>query len=205
MLAHHDSGGSDRTLLCSKSKSSLVALHHAMARRGHGRRRRRSFNLRRVRVAAENAIGALATLDVVGGNLTGTSTDPYRIMSVSFTYGLSDLGATSDDGQEFGLAHSDYSDAEIEECLEAVNINVGDKIAQERANRLVRTIGQFVGAPGTGAGLNWNDGKRVKTRLNWGMTIGDVLRVWVRNASGTVYTTGATIDVIGDMWVKDAA
>ncbi len=175
-----------------------------MARRGHGRKRRR-FNLRKVRVNALSAIGALASLDVTGADLTGASVNPYRIVSVDFSYSLTNLGATTDDGQEFGLAHSDYTNAEIEECLEAqAAIDIGDKVAQEQSNRLVRTIGQMTGAPGTGAGLSFNDGTPLKTRLNWHISIGDFLRLWIRNGSGIVYTTGASIVTMGNMWIKDS-
>ncbi len=177
-----------------------------MAYKNHGRRSRRKYNLRRVRVATSITIGALAAKDVTSSALTSASASSMRVVSVDFIYGLSDLGATSDDGQEFGLAHSDYTAAEIEECLEAAtSIDPGDKISAEKANRLVRTIGNFVGAPGTGAGLNFNDGQSKKTRLNWLLTPGDTVQLWIRNSSGTVYTTGATVDVMGSMWMKDSA
>ncbi len=177
-----------------------------MARHGKRRSYRRKFNLRKVRIATSITVGALAAKDVTATSLTGTSSSTYRLVSVDFFYGLSDLGAVADDGQEFGLAHSDYTAAEIEECLEAgTSIDAGDKIANEKANRLVRSVGVMVGAPGTGAGLNFNNGNNTKTRLNWLMTIGDSLQLWIRNSSATVYTTGATIDVIGSMYVKDSA
>ncbi len=177
-----------------------------MAYRRHGRRRRRPFNLRRVRVASQLSIGALASLDVVTAATTSTVQDPLRIISVDFAYKLVDLGATADDGQEFGLSHSDYTAAEIEECLEVSgSIDLGNKIALEQANRLVRTIGVMVGAPGTGAGLSFNDGKPMKTKLNWLMSTGDTLNIWIRNGSGVVYTTGADLVVFGDLWVKDAS
>ncbi len=175
-----------------------------MVRKGHGRSRRR-FNLRKVRVAASLAIGALATKDVVAGPGMNTSANPYRLMSVDLAYSLTDLAALIDDGQEFGLAHSDYTAAEIEECLESQGaIDIGDKIAQEQANRLVRIIGQFTGAPGSDGNKDFNDGRKLKTKLNWAMGIGDSLEIWVRNASDTVYTTGSNLVANGDMWVKDS-
>ncbi len=167
-------------------------------------RRSRRFDLRKVHMNTTVSVGALAAADVVESSITAQSTNAYRLISVDFSYGLSDLGATSDDGQVFGLSHSDYTAAEIEECLESQGaIDIGSKIEQEQANRLVRQIGQMVGAPGTGAGLNFNDGMPVKTKLNWYMGIGDQLALWIRNTSGTVYTTGATIDISGVFWVKD--
>ncbi len=175
-----------------------------MAKHGRKPYRRRKFNLRRVRITSSTAVGALAALDLTSGNLVNTSANAYRIMTVDVSWGLADLGATSDDGQEFGLSHSNYTNAEVEACLEAAgSIDQRDKVAQEAANRLVRTIGTFTGAPGTGAGLSFNDGRRVKTKLNWAIGIGDTVNVWIRNGSGTVYTTGATVNAVGDVWIKD--
>ncbi len=175
-----------------------------MANYRRRRRRRRSFNLRRVRVAANTTIGALTGFDVIAGDLTAASANAYRLMSINASYSLANLGATADDGQEFGVAHSDYTAAEIEQCLEAQGaIDVRAKIENEQANRLVRSIGQMTGAPGTGAGLSFNDGRPTTTKLNWAMGIGDKLVLWIRNGSPTIYTTGASIVTNGQVWIKD--
>ena len=168
------------------------------------RRRKRRYNLRKVRISASSALGALAALDVVSNVVINAAADTYRLISVIASYGWSDK-AQIDDGAAFGLAHSDYSAAEIEECLEAVTaIDLGDKIAQERANRLVREIGTITGSTEiTGAGLPFNGGRRVKTRLNWLMSIGDQLQLWIRNGSGVVYTTGSVITIDGEVYIKD--
>ncbi len=177
-----------------------------MARRKTSRRRRRSFNLRKVRVAETIGITALAAGDVITGFLTNASTDPFRLVSVDLNYSVVNLGAAIDDGQEFGLAHSDYTAAEVEECLESqASIDLGDKVAQEQANRLVRSIGRATGSGVTGGGRAFNDGKPMKTKLNWLLSTGDQLNVWIRNGSGIVYTTGAAMSVQGHVWVKDAA
>ncbi len=167
-------------------------------------RRRRKFTLRRVRVNGAVTIGALAALDVTQGAVTVASLNPIRIMSVHASYSISNLGAQEDEGQEFGVAHSDYSAAEIEECLEAASaIDVGDKVAQEQANRLVRSIGIMTGPAAVASGArSFNDGRKIRTKLNWLLGIGQTLNYWVRNGSGTVYTTGATLLVAGDLWVK---
>ncbi len=150
-------------------------------------------------------MGALAALDVTSGVLTNVATDPIRVMSADLTWSLTDLGATADDGQEFGLAHSDYTAAEIEECLEASgSIDRGNKIALEQANRLVRTIGVMTESPGTGAGMGVNNGRPIKTKLNWLLNSGDSLVIWIRNGSQVVYTTGAIVTAQGNIWVKDS-
>ncbi len=171
----------------------------------HGRRRRRSFNLRKVRLVSATAAGALAAKDVTVGPMTNASTNPYRLMSIELAWSLDDIGATTDTSFEFGVSHSNYNAAEVEECLEAeAAIDIGDKVAQEQSNRLVRSIGYMVGEPGTGAGMSFNEGRPVKTKLNWHIGIGNTLNVWIRNGSNTVWTTGAIITSVGQIWVKDA-
>ncbi len=175
-----------------------------MARKPKSRGKRR-FNLWKVRVAEGVGIGALAALSVTANAITVASTDPYRLMSVDLTYKIVDLGAATDDGQEFGLAHSDYSVAEIEECLEAQTaIDRGDKVAQEQSNRLVRSIGVMTGVGIAGGDKSFNDGRSKRTKLNWHMSIGDRLSVWIRNGSGVIYTTGSAIVCQGNIWVKDS-
>ncbi len=174
--------------------------------KNHGRpRRRRRFSLRRVRIAAFVTVGALASLDVTSGSITNAVSDPIRVITADLSISIADLGATIDDGQEIGLSHSDYSAAEIEECLEAAGaIDRGDKIANERANRLVRSLGQVTETASAGAGLDWNGGQPKKIRLNWLLNTGDSITLWIRNGSGVVWTTGATVVVIGSIWVKDS-
>ncbi len=111
----------------------------------------------------------------------------------------------TDDGLQFGFAHSDYTAAEIEECLEnTASMDLGDKIAREQADRWVRVIGAFNGlATAAGGGVQFNDGKPVKINLNWLMAAGDTLNMWMRNSSGTVYLTGSSIATQGSLWVKD--
>ncbi len=169
---------------------------------------RRRFNLRKVRITPELTIGALATKDVISTPGTGAAVGTLRVMSIDMTYNWSNLGATDDDALEFGWAHSDYTAVEIEECLEATaSMDIGDKIAQEQANRLVRVIGSISGAVAgaAGGGATFNDGRPVKTKLNWRLAIGDTMKLWARNGSGTVYTTGSSLVGLGNMWVKDSA
>ncbi len=167
-----------------------------MARKGR-------FNLRKVTVNTELAAGALATKDVVEGAMTFAPSNPYRCISIDLSWSWEDVQAAIDDGCDFGVAHSDYTAAEIEEALEAVgSIDIGDKLAQEKANRLVRSIGT-IEKNATGLSGSFNDGKKLKTRLNWAMGISDVVNIWIRNASGTVWTTGSSLSVAGEMWIKD--
>ena len=171
-------------------------------------KRRRAFpsHLRIVRITSSSAIGALASLDVVANAIISTSANRYRAISFNCSYSWASK-AEIDDAASFGFAHSDYTDAEIEECLEAATaISQGDKVAQERANRLVRQIGTMAGVSSIAAGgAQFNNGMKVKTRLNWLMGIGSTVQLWVRNSSGAVYTTGSTITINGELLLSDKA
>ncbi len=166
----------------------------------------RNYRLRKVRSQANFGIGALAAADVVVGVLSGTLTNTLRVISCNGSWTIINLAAAVDGGFEFGVSHSDYTAAEIEECLEAQSsMDLGDKVAQEQANRLVRTIGTISpeGTALVGGEISFNEGKPVKVRLNWLLSIGDTLNMWVRNGTGTVYTTGSALAFVGELWVKD--
>ncbi len=166
--------------------------------------KKRRFNLRKVRIESGLGIGALAASDVTSSALTATSANAYRVTSVKCSYTIVDLAAAIDGAFQFGIAHSDYTPAEIEECIEATGaIDIGNKVEQERANRLVREIGTISpeGTPLVAGEISYNDGRPVKTKLNWMIGIGDTLVMYVRNGSGAVYTTGSTLKSKGEMWV----
>ncbi len=169
--------------------------------------RRRRFNLRRVRAQANFGVGALAAADVVVGVITAATTGSLRVMSLKMSWTLVNLGAAIDGGFEFGVSHSDYTAAEIEECLESqASMDLGDKIAQEQGNRLVRSIG-VISPKGTaiaGGEVAYKDGQPITTKLNWHLSIGDTLNMWVRNSSVTIYTTGTSLSSFGQIWVKDS-
>ncbi len=162
--------------------------------------RKRRFNLRRVRFDAQIALATTANQVVVTSGLTGTSANPYRCKSVKVTWNLKNL--TPGQGPIlFGYAHSDYSVGEIKECLEVgTSIDRGDKVALEQANRLVRLVGSFDGLLSE---EKFNEGRPMKTKLNWAIGIGDEVSMFIYNDSGGAFTTGAFCDVLGEMWVQD--
>lgn len=169
-------------------------------RKGSGRRRR--YSLRKVRVTPEIALLTLASdvaLSVAG---SGASDAVYRAISMQMTWTYN--GATGGDGPiTVGYCHSDYSVAEIKECLEAqAAVATGNKIALEQSNRLVRIVGTIRAVANAGSALN--DGKPIKTRLNWLITVGDQVNFFAFNENTAALTTGGVINAVGNMWVKDS-
>ncbi len=137
-------------------------------------------------------LGTLAAKTLVANTWDESVTEKSLVSSIVVTWSLDGLVA----GQGpllFGVAHSDYTDAEIEEVIEnASSWNRGDKIAQERAKRLVRIIGDFVGTLDSGTvDVQYNDGKPMKTKLNWSLQTGATLKMWVFNVSDAALTTAA--------------
>lgn len=162
-------------------------------------RRRRRFNLRRVRITPELNLSTLASDTALTNAIQGgTSTAPMRIKSIIATWSVT--GMTAGNGPiTVGYAHPDYSVTEIKECLEAAAaIDLGDKVAQERANRLVRIIGVIDDEE-----ERLNDGLPVKTKLNWLLPAGDTPNMFVFNESTSPLDTGASVKVAGDMWIED--
>ncbi len=161
---------------------------------------RRKFNLRKVRITPEKSLSTLLSDTAIVGDLTGVSANEYRCKSISACWALT--GLTPGEGPiTVGYAHSDYSVAEIKECLEAqAAIDFGDKIAMEQGNRLVRVIGSF--SPEANSALN--DGKPIKTKLNWLIGIGDQVNMFCFNDSPSTLTTGSRVHAVGEMWVQDS-
>ncbi len=166
------------------------------------RRSTRRFNLRRVRITPTQPLGTLAAATALVVGLTGSADGAYRVVSVKQTWSIKEMTA----GQGpilFGYAHSDYTVAEIKESIEAAAaISLGDKIAQEKANRLVRLVGSFQ-PDDTGEQL-FNDGKQVSTKLNWLIPIGKAVNMFCYNDDTSDLTTGGRVSSTGDMWIKDS-
>ncbi len=137
------------------------------------------------------ALGTLASATLIANSWDESVSEKTTVTSVVLTWSLDQL--TSPQGPIlFGLAHGDYSDAEIEQVIENTGSwDQGNKIQQEVGRRLVRVVGQFVAASGsTGAqDVDWNDGVPMKTRLNWVLQTGQTLRMWAYNKSGSSLAT----------------
>ncbi len=162
---------------------------------------RRRYSLRQVRITPEIVLSTLASATAIVSVLTAASTSQYRAISVKATWTIRAL--TGNEGPvTVGYAHSDYTVVEIKEALEAsLSISPGDKVAQERTNRLVRIVGTF----GDADQAVLNDGRPIKTRLNWLITIGQSVNMFAFNDSGSALTTGSSVHLFGSLYVKDAS
>ncbi len=168
-----------------------------MAKNRKGRRRGR--NWLKGTVLEGLALGTLATSTLVSADMSAVNERTY---AASAWLLWSMRGATAGEGPvRVGLAHSDYSDAEIEEYLEATDSwNEGNLVAREVASRKIREVGIFSNE-GTDEVLN--DGKMLKTVLRWILLQGQTITIWAYNASGTnPLTTGQVVGAAGHIWLQ---
>ncbi len=139
----------------------------------------------------------LAAGTLVSATFDEAVTEETLVTSIVASWALEGWTDAAGDGPvEVGYAHSDYSDAEIEAVIEnAGSWDFGDKIDQEISKRLVRKIGQFRSVTGGISVLN--DGKPIKTKLNWRLITGQRLRLWAYNHGSSALTTGAFVHLNG--------
>ncbi len=176
----------------------LMLVGPLMARRS--KRRGRAFTLRPVRMSANSGdLSTLATVTAIRSTLIAAPVgSSYRVMSLKATWSIVPFAA-GDGPLVVGISHGDYSVAQIKEFIEASGaIDLGDKAAQEKANRLIRIVGTH-----TDGQKVLNDGRPIKTRLNWHITQGKALSYFVYNDGAGSLTTGSFHKVNGTAWVKD--
>lgn len=122
-----------------------------------------------------------------------------RVSSLVASYALSNLTPTAGRGPIMVLiAHSDYSLAEIEEYIESTGSWArGDMVAQEIQKRRIRRIGIFDVPTSAAATMRLNEGKPIKTKLNWQLEEGQSLSVVGYNTGAVLATTSPNIKVQG--------
>ncbi len=146
-------------------------------------------------VHEDMSLGTLAATTLVGNVFDEVVNERMLCSSIVSTWNLDNLVA----GQGpivFGVAHSDYSDAEIEAVIENTGSWDTGNLVQSReiGKRLVRTIGTFVGTQGTGTNdIKFAEGRTVKTKLNWMLETGDTLKMWAYNRSVDALSTSAPL------------
>ncbi len=165
--------------------------------KGRGRRRG-GRNWLKGTVLEGLALGTLATSTLVSADM---STVNERTYAASAWLQWSLRGLTAGEGPiRVGLAHSDYSDAEIEEFLEATDSwNEGNLVAREVSSRKIREVGVF---SGESTDETLNDGKPLKTTLRWILLQGQTITVWAYNASGAQLNTGGFVGAAGHVWLQ---
>ena len=159
-------------------------------------------NYIRGNVDEQLSLGTLAAKVMISANFDEVMVEKGRITSLVASWSLSNFTVALGDGPILvGVAHGDYTDAEKEAFIEATGFwDKGDKIAQEVGRRLIRVVGTFrqeVNDVGQGS-VVLNDGKPIKTRLNWPLITGSTLNIWAYNlGTSALASTNPVLSVQG--------
>ncbi len=145
------------------------------------------------------ALSTLATKDLIAAVIgDNPGIEMYAIMA---RLSWSVIGLTEGDGPIWvGLAHEDYTDAEVEAYIENSGSWVfTDLINQEIAKRKIRIVGVC-----SRESPVLNNGIPIDTPLKWLNGDAQTLRFWAYNAGGAVLTTGAVLAATGNVFLRTA-
>ncbi len=168
-----------------------------MPQKRHRKSRRRGGKLVGIPFAVDLSLSTLGNGLVLSANTTTNAFgEDFFLTSVEGVVSLSNV--TVDEGPiTVGFAHSDLSDGEIQEALDAQVMNPDDIIAKERSRRPVRQVGVF---HTNESEENLNDGNPKKMPMKFSIGNGFFLDMWARNRSGSTLTTGAKVSIDGTIF-----
>ncbi len=154
-------------------------------------------------------LSTLGAKVVIGSNITDVLAEEAWLSSCKLIWSLNKWTSGADDGPVLvGVAHSDYTDAEIEAWIEnSGSWETDNKVQQEVARRKIRTVGQFRATEGDTGKTNYvlNDGKPITTKCKWMLGTAQTLKVWAYNAGGSpLATTDPAVRAEGhcNLWPK---
>ena len=175
----------------------------------HPKRRRRMGRYIRGNVDETLALTTLANRTLVAAVFDEVVTERSLISSLVASWAMDDFTAGIDIGPIMvGIAHSDYSAAEIEEYIEnTASWAEADQIGQEVGKRKVRIAGIFGrgGVSGSADHQVLNNGDPIKMKLNWILNAGQTLDLWAFNlGTAAVATTVPDVHVQGhvNLWPR---
>ncbi len=138
-------------------------------------------------------IGTLAGQTLIIDVFDDTVTEKTLITSAVISWSIQGWTPIADCGPLMvGLAHSDYSAAEVEAVIENTGSwDEADLVQQEIASRKVRIVGILrpEAAGSSLEGNRLNNGDPIKTKLNWILNSGQTLDVWAYNMGQVAFAT----------------
>ncbi len=149
-------------------------------------------------INVENDFGGMAAKAINSTDMPDVVLEKTWCSSIVATWTLSNWTPTALAGPIlFGVAHSDYTNAEMEEFIENVESwNEGNLVQQEVAKRKIRIIGHFAAPESAAHDTVFEHGRKVRTKIGWILQTGTTLQVWVYN-TGTMSVATITPSIDG--------
>jgi len=138
-------------------------------------------------------VGTLAAQTLVSVINSDVVTERAWLSSVMVRWSLENVTAGSNIGPLLvGVAHSDYTDAEIEAWVEnSLSWKESDLVGQEVARRKIRRVGVFETPQAVEDAVVLNDGKPIRTKCGWYLATGQSVRWWAYNMGQAAYATSS--------------
>ncbi len=171
--------------------------------------RKTSWQTIEVERATDFGVAGIGASDLAKDVLTAdTADDNFIATSIELAYSM-DIEQAAEPNNvgpiHIGLAKSDYSDAEIEAWVEnASGFTRANLIQQEISKRHIKHVATFTLpqlAAAEQVSVEVNDGKPIKTRLNWRILEGTTISVWIYNAgtSAIPASSGQVLTSVGQI------
>ncbi len=143
------------------------------------------------------ALTTLAATTLVSAVFDETVSEKAWLSSIKASWTLSNFTPGANIGPILvGIAHSDYTDAEIEAWVEqSSSWNEADLVGQEVVKRKIRMVGMFgtAGASDAPAWMALANGKPIRTKCGWMLNTGQTLRQWAYNTGSQAVATTVPI------------
>ncbi len=146
------------------------------------------------------ALGTLAARTGIIKQFDDVVNERTLVSSLQATWAMTDFTSATGDGPIYlGVAHGDYTLAEIEEFIETTNSwDEGNLISQEIAKRKIRIAGIIQSSDAPADVQVLNDGKPVKLKLNWILLQSQTLQAFAYNSgSSALATTDPQVTIVG--------
>ncbi len=153
------------------------------------------------------ALGTLSASSVIISTMAEVVVEKTWLSSVRAAWALQNYTTGTDDGPIMvGIAHSDYSAAEVEEWIEnTAGWSQADLVAQEVGRRKIRKVGIFESPASAAEDSVLNDGKAITTKCNWLLLTGQTISLWAYNmGDSNLATTDPDVHVQGkaNLWPR---
>ncbi len=184
----------------------VMAVLFAIMMAKHGRRRRSMGRYIAGAIDVDFALGTLAAKTLAVLAVSDVVSERTYISSIDCLWSM--IGKTVADNQGpimVGVAHSDYTAAEIEAWIERTNSwKEADLVSREISSRKIRRVGIFNEDVDLGTQV-LNNGRIIKTKLGWILNSGQTIDVWAyNNGSVALGTTDPNVVVSGkaNLWPR---
>lgn len=176
----------------------FTAAFGLLAKRRRGSRRRRFVWLP---VSESMALGTLADATALAAAIVTLGDAGFYLHAVKGTWTL--RGATATEGPiTVGVAHGDYTVAEIKEWEDASPTDPDDRVTIEQSRRLCRKVGAFSVLSVSEVLKN---GEEIKTPCRFSVGHTKTINMFAVNKSGSQLTTGAVVRFDGHLigrWIR---